>query len=223
MNRRLILTSLAGFAAAPVLLRSALAQNAPAPAPAPSQAPAAAPATSATPAGKAPQLSAMRQTHIKDTMAVGSLSLMLSRIAAPKVNTAALKQFTGFEIAEQETIASILKAIQNGEAPNGSIPSPSDAEVMQNLDDAGKSAVEKLRAMRAGWEFDREYLRAEVDGHNKLLQIQQAYLQSPDDLDETNVAKLAQGMIKEHLALLGDMQGMGGQHAERMRGHMRMR
>ena len=136
---------------------------------------------------------------------------------------ARLKQFAGFEIAEQETVANILKAIQTGAAPNGAIPSPSDAEVMQNLDDAGKSAVEKFRQMNAGWAFDREYLRAEIDGHNRLLEIQQAYLRAPDNLDETNVAKLAQGMIKEHLTLLGDMQAVGGEHAERMRGHMRMR
>ncbi|MGO9419300.1 DUF4142 domain-containing protein [Roseiarcus sp.] len=212
MNRRLILTSIASFAAAPVFLQQALAQNATAPAPAPAPAPAGA---------EAPQLSAARQTHIKDTVTVGSLSLMLSRIARAKVNTPMLKQFTEFEIAEQETVASILKAIQNGEAPSGGVPSPSDTEVMQNLDQAGQSAVEKLRQMNAGLAFDREYLRAEIDGHNRLLEIQQAYLRAPDDLDETNVAKLAQGMIKEHLALLGAMQGMGGQHAERMRGHMR--
>ncbi len=205
MNRRLVLTSLSSFAAAPVFLHDALAQNAATPAPVPA------------PAGsKAPQLSAARQAHIKDTLAVGSLSLMLSRIAQPKVNTPRLKEFAGFEIAEQETVANILKAIQTGEAP-------SDAEVMQNLDDAGKSAVEKLRQMNGGWAFDREYLRAEIDGHNRLLEIQQAYLRAPDNLDETNVAKLAEGIIKEHLALLGDMQAVGGEHAERMRGHMRMR
>ncbi len=39
---------------------------------------------------------------------------MLSRIAQPKVNTPRLKEFTGFEIAEQETVANILKAIQTG-------------------------------------------------------------------------------------------------------------
>ena len=154
---------------------------------------------------------------------MGSLSLMLSRIAQPKVNTPRLKEFTGFEIAEQETVANILKAIQTGEAPNGAIPSPSDAEVMQNLDDAGKSPVEKLRQMNAGWAFDREYLRAEIDGHNRLLEIQQAYLRAPDNLDETNVAKLAETMIKEHLTLLGDVSAVGGEHAERVRGHMRMR
>ena len=71
--------------------------------------------------------------------------------------------------------------------------------------------------MNASVAFDREYVRAQIDGHNRLLQIQQAYLRAPDDLDQTNVAKLAQGMIKEHLALLGDMEGHR-ENAERERG-----
>ncbi len=207
MDRRVILTSIATFAAAPLLIRTALAQNAPAPAP-------------ASGADHPPQLSTARQNHIKDTTTVGSLSLMLSRIAQPKVSTPRLKQFIEFEIAEQETIASILKAIQNGEAPNAAIASPSDAEVMKNLDAAGQSAVEKLRQL-SGMALDREYLRAEIEGHNRLLTIQQAYLRAPDDLDETNVAKLAQAMIKEHLTLLGDMES-GGERAERMRGTDKM-
>ena len=203
MNRRLILTSIATFAAAPILLQRALAQNAPAAA-----------------GGSPPQLSTARQSHIKDTLAVGSLSLLLSRIAQPKVDHPLLKQFTGFEIAEQETIAGILKAIQTGAAPNGAVASPSDAEAMENLDTAGRSQVDKLRRMAAGPEFNRAYLLAEVDGHRRLLAIQQAYLKAPDDLDETNVAKLAQGMIKEHLALLDDLQGED-QRASTERGKLR--
>ncbi len=51
--------------------------------------------------------------------------------------------------------------------------------------------------------------RRDPQGHQKLLEIQEAYLKAPDDLDETNAAKLARGMIKEHLALLSDMQRLG--------------
>jgi putative membrane protein len=63
---------------------------------------------------------------------------------------------------------------------------------MQNLDDAGKAPVEKLRATRAGAEFDRDYIRYQVEGHRKLLDIQEVYLKAPDNLDQTNVAKLGQ-------------------------------
>jgi putative membrane protein len=182
MNRRLLLASIATLPASRVV---AQAMNPPAPAPS---------------AGTDAQ-----QKHLRDTMAVGSLSLLLSRIAQPKVTHPLLKQFTQFEIAEQETVADVLKAFKTNAAPKGTIQAPTDAELMQNLDEAGKASVEKLRAQPAGAQFDRDYIRYEVEGHRKLLDIQEVYLKSPDNLDETNIAKLARGMIKEHLTLLADM------------------
>jgi predicted outer membrane protein len=182
MNRRLLLASIATVSASRIA-----AQTIAPPAPAPSE------------------MSDAQRKHIKDTMAVGSLSLILSRMAKPKVSHPPLKQFMDFEIAEQETVAGILKAIQTNAAPSGSTPSPSDADLMQNLDDAGKASVEKLHALRAGSEFDHDYIRYEVEGHRKLLDIQEVYLKAPDNLDQTNVAKLARGMIKEHLTLLADL------------------
>jgi len=182
MNRRFLLASIATLPGSRVL---AQATSQPAPAP-----------SASTDA---------RQKHIRDTTAYGSLSLLLSRMAKYKVTHPLLKQFVDFEIAEQETVGGILKAIQTNAAPSGETPSPSDADLMQNLDDAGKASVEKLRALKAGSEFDRDYIRYEIEGHRKLLDIQEVYLKSPDNLDQANVAKLARGMIKEHLALLTEV------------------
>ncbi len=182
MNRRFLLASIATLSAGRVV-----AQQLSSPAPAPSA------------------MTDARQKHIKETMAYGSLSLLLSRAAKPKVTHPVLKQFVEFEIAEQETVADVLKAIQTNAAPSGSIPSPSDAELMQNLDEPGKASVGKLRALKAGSDFDRDYIRYEVEGHRKLLDIQEVYLRAPDNLDETNFAKLARAVIKEHLTLLGDL------------------
>ena len=72
-------------------------------------------------------MSDAQRKHINDTMAVGSLSLVLSRIALPKADNALLKQFIEFEIAEQETVADILKTLQTNGAPTGSIEAPTDA------------------------------------------------------------------------------------------------
>jgi putative membrane protein len=191
MNRRLLLASIATLPASRVIAQSTSP-------PAPAQ-------TVAPPAPAPGGVSSPQQKHIHDTMAVGSLSLLLSRIAKSKVTHPLLKQFVDFEIAEQETVADILKAIKTNASPTGSVQAPSDADLMQNLDDTGKASVEKLRALRAGSEFDRDYIRYEVEGHRKLLDIQEVYLKAPDNLDQTNVAKLARGMIKEHLTLLADM------------------
>ena len=187
MNRRFLIASIATLPASGVL-----AQTMTPPAPAPS-------------AGIDAQYK-----HITDTMAVGSLSLLLSRIAEPKVTHPLLKQFAQFEVAEQETVADVLQAIQTNAAPKGTIQAPTDAELMQNLDDAGKASVEKLRAQHAGPQFDRDYIRYQVEGHRKLLDIQEVYLKAPDNLGQTNVAKLARGMIKEHLTLLADMEKVCG-------------
>jgi putative membrane protein len=182
MNRRLLLASIATLSAGRVVAQQ-LFQPAPAP-------------------GAATDT---QQKHVRDTMAYGSLSLLLSRTAKSKVSHPLLKQFVDFEIAEQETVGGILKAILTNAAPSGDTPSPSDADLRQNLDEAGKASVEKLRALKAGSEFDRDYIRYEIEGHRKLLDIQEVYLRSPDNLDETNVAKLARGMIKEHLTLLAEI------------------
>ena len=189
VDRRLLLTSIVTLATSRVLAQTT---------PVPNNAPQAAPSARSE-----------SQRHIKDTMTVGSLSLMLSRIAQTKANHPRLKQFVEFEIAEQETVADVLKALQTNAAPTGSIKAPTDAELMQNLDEEGKAVVEKLRNLRAGTEFDRDYIHYEVEGHRKLLDIQEVYLKSPDNLDEINVAKLARGMIKEHLTLLADMDKVG--------------
>lgn len=204
MQRRLVLSSLAALAATPVLAQTG--ENGTGVPPNP-QTPAAAPAMKVAPPITA---SDAAEAHMKNTKAVGSLSLVVSRIAAGKVKHPAVKQFTSFEIAEQETIADILKGMMMpGAAPLGTVNPPTDAELMGNIDPAGKAVVEKMRAMKAGPDFDRAYVKAQIEGHRKLLEIQETYLTKPDNTDETNVAKLARGMIKEHLALLADMDKAG--------------
>jgi putative membrane protein len=196
MNRRLLLASIATAVASRVAAQTSAPQQAPA-------------QTIAPPAPAMGGMSDAQRKHINDTMAVGSLSLVLSRIALPKADNALLKQFIEFEIAEQETVADILKTLRTNGTPTGSIEAPTDAELMRNLDETGKASVEKLRASRAGSEFDHAYIQYEVEGHRKLLDIQEVYLKVHDNLDQTNIAKLARGMIKEHLTLLTGVQKVG--------------
>jgi putative membrane protein len=58
--------------------------------------------------------------------------------------------------------------------------------------------------------FDRDYLMAQTEGHEKLLTIQENYLKSGQNLDSVNVAKLASLQIKEHLQLLADIDSETG-------------
>lgn len=140
-------------------------------------------------------------------MAAGSLSLAVSRIARQKAKSPMVKQFAAFEVAEQETIADILKGMMMPDTPvKGEVEAPGDAALSGMLDQKGRETVERMQAMKAGADFDRDYLKAQVEGHHMLLEIQMAYLKAPDRRDEADVAKLAVGMIKEHLVLLGDIE-----------------
>lgn len=213
MERRVVLAGLAALAASP-----ALAQTSPAP---PTDAPAAdapapsAPATEPAPAPAmkmAPPLAAAVGSeavtqHRRRTMAAGALSLATSRVALAKAKNPLVKQFAEFETAEQETIGDILKGLMtSGSKPSGDIKAPTEPEIDANLDAKGKDLLQKMRTMKAGPEFDRDYVKAQIEGHHQLLDFQADYLKVADDLDETNVAKLARGMIKEHLTLLGDLE-----------------
>jgi len=146
------------------------------------------------------------EQYLRETSAVGSFSLAASRLAQEKAQTDDLKEFAQLEAAEQETLADVLKSLRKP-LIDGTVKPPSDAEVEQYLDRRGRERLEKMRAAPAGTEFDREYLAAQATGHLELLRIQETYLNSGrNNRDFINVAKLARGMIKEHLQLLADIE-----------------
>jgi putative membrane protein len=148
------------------------------------------------------------EQYMRESSAISSFSLAVSRIAEQKTQMDDLKEFAQLEVAEQETLADVLRTLQNPGLVGGTIKPPSEAEVEQNLDRRGREKLEKMRAAPPGAEFDREYLAAQADGHLELLRIQETYLNSgQNNHDLVNVAKLARGMIKEHLQLLADIEG----------------
>lgn len=193
MNRRTLIGSLAVAAVA----GPAFAQNQPAG------------SGMSGPAAPGATMGDAERRHIQDTMKTGSLSLLASRIAVQKAKNPELKRFAQFEVAEQETIAEVLKSMQGnmtmsaatgGAAPNG--------DAVAQLDDEGRQMMKKLDDAKAGAAFDGEYLKGQIDGHQKLLNIQETYIRSGQVREEVNAAKLARGQIKEHIARLqamGDM------------------
>jgi putative membrane protein len=167
---------------------------------------------SARDAGAAP--SKGEEEWISKTMPIGALSLAVSRVALDKARFPKLKEFAQFEVAEQETVADVLKALQNPGDVTGTVKAPTDAELHSSLDQAAKQTLEKMQSAKEGATFDHDYLDAQVEGHEQLLRIQDDYLKSGRDLDGINVAKLARGQIKEHLRLLADIKNeMGAKHS----------
>ncbi len=139
--------------------------------------------------------------HAEMTKMVGSLSLATSRLALEMTSADMVKLFAKFEVAEQETVADILKSMETDKA-EGALKVPTDAEVEAMLDPPAKEALAMLKGLN-GAGFDKAYIAAQLDGHKKLRVIQEDYLKVGRNREHLSVAKLARGMINEHIDHLG--------------------
>lgn len=188
MDRRIIVASLALLPFAP---RLAFAQGA------------------ASPAG-----AGFDATHLQQTQMVGGLSLETSRMALEKSQDKWVKQFAQFEVAEQETIADVLKGLTE---PQTTASTATTAKSGQPQDHAAASLGPQAGAQAdrlsklSGTEFDRQYVAAQIQGHQQLLQIQNTVLQAGTaPREQLGIAKMARAQITEHLALLQQIQTMRG-------------
>ena len=132
------------------------------------------------------------KTHAEKTATIGTASLAMANLALEKAHGAKVKEFAKFEKDEQITVAGILKTMD---------PSLSPSNPPQDV----AEAIEKLRNMRGGELFDREFVSAQIEGHEMLRSIQEAYLKEGKDQGTINATKLVLGMINEHLTLLSDL------------------
>lgn len=187
MNRRKLITTLAVASAAPTMLLAKSMH-----------------AKAAAPMGEA------EMKHAAETKKVGTLSLVTSRVALKMASDPMAQQFAKWETAEQETIADILKTMESGsEEAEGALHPPSEPEAEAMLDAEGKKKLEDLKAMQ-GAAFDKVYVMAQLDGHKKLLTIQEDYLKVGKNREHLSVTKLARGQIKEHIDHLEMMQSKMG-------------
>lgn len=172
---------------------------------------AAAPMPADAPAGRQPAVMGEPEvTHAEATGMVGSLSLLQSRMAATMASDEKVKMFAMWEVAEQETIGDILKSMKmDMEGAQGALAPPTDNEAMAMVDEAGQAELEAMKAM-SGAEFEKAYVAANLAGHQKLLVIQEDYLTVGTNREHLSVAKLARGMITEHIAHLEELQSMMG-------------
>lgn len=138
------------------------------------------------------QMGDAEKTHAEKTAAIGGASLQMADIAMQKATHSKVREFAKFEHDEQTTVAAVLKSMDPSLYPPA--PPPDVA-----------AALDKLRQMRAGSAFDREFISAQTKGHELLRTIQEDYLKAGRDLATVNTTKLVLGMIDEHLALLSDL------------------
>ena len=195
LERRLLLTAIAASVALPAFAQTSTSQNGAA-----SSGSQDAAAGSAT----AGSMGAPEQKHLADTAAAGALSLAASRVAVKKARDEDVQQFATFEVAEQETIADVLMSMKDPSKTSGKLKAPSDSEVRQLIDPQDAAMLTKMEQMD-GKEFERAYIKAQTQGHERLLQIQETYLAQGKNPAHIGIAKLARGQIKEHLTLLADL------------------
>jgi putative membrane protein len=197
MDRRIVLAGLAAAITAPALAQTSGS-------PSTRQPGAAAGSTGGASGASRMGGQPMTQTdmqHMQQTMQLGMVALETSRIAQQTAQNADLKQFATFEVQEQTTLSEVLHSMMEPAAT-----SATGAPAMQ-MDAQSREMIQRLQNTQAGEAFDRQYLQGQMEGHSGLLQVQTQYLQSnPQNREHVNVAKMARGMITEHIALLEQIQ-----------------
>jgi putative membrane protein len=136
-----------------------------------------------SPAAPAAGMGEAEKDHALKTAMAGMASLQMADMALQKAHEARVKDFAQFEHDEQTTVADILKSMDSSLTP----PAPDAATA-----------------------FDKAFVAGQIEGHQKLLAIQEDYLKAGRDRETINATKLMRGMIREHLVLLGELHKMVG-------------
>jgi putative membrane protein len=203
MDRRFVLAGLAAAITAP-----ALAQTSGSPSP---RQPGAAAGSTAGASGASrmggQQMTQADMQHMQQTMQLGMVALETSRIAQQKAQNADLKRFATFEVQEQTTLSEVLHSMMEPTATSATGAASGTSAPAMQMDAQSREMIQRLQNTQAGEAFDRQYLQGQMEGHSGLLQVQTQYLQSnPQNREHVNVAKMARGMITEHIALLEEIQ-----------------
>ncbi len=132
------------------------------------------------------------QRYANDTLAIGGVSLRSSQAAQGRVRAPRLAEFAEFETVEQRTVVDIMREMGFTPPP----PAPMDQRMLDRLMSA------------RGPDFERQYAMLQMDGHRRLLAIQERYIQEGRDPHTRHLAMLSRATIREHLRLLDDIQRM---------------
>jgi putative membrane protein len=157
--------------------------------------------------GMSGQMDQAEMQHMQQTMQLGMAALETSRIALNKASNEDLKRFANFEVQEQTTLAEVLRSMMDPAATAATGQSGAAMQGDTQMDAGGRDMLQTLQSQPAGAGFDKAYLDGQLQGHRNLLQVQEQYLQSnPQNREHMNVARMARTQIREHIALLENLQ-----------------
>ena len=159
------------------------------------------------PAAQGQQQSQADLQYIQQTLAVGTVSLQESNFAVSKAQNPRVKRFAAFEVAEQNTLSDVLHSFSDPAATaSTSAGAKQAASTAPELPAADAAVMERMSKAQPGAAFDKDYVAAQLKGHQDLLAIQERYIAASGNREATSIARLARGQIREHIALLEDIQ-----------------
>ena len=128
------------------------------------------------------------------TLQLGSFAKQSALMGRQRATHWQIRQFGAFEVDEQTAVAQVLTDEDN---PPLAPVSQTEAEMLRNL------------SRLSGDEFDREFLRGQLMGHQQLLTVQQGLLRhTSTGTDLEHIAVLARMVILQHITMLHDMQNL---------------
>lgn len=128
----------------------------------------------------------------KGVIGPAELSLAASKLAVDKATQANTKEFAGFELVEAIAVTTVLKDLGT--------PAPEP-------DAKAKKTLETLQSAAKGANFDKAFIKAQLENHEFLRDHAMAYLKnaSADTTDAgkqgQHLATLALATFKEHVAI----------------------
>ncbi|HYZ31259.1 MAG TPA: DUF4142 domain-containing protein [Crenalkalicoccus sp.] len=123
----------------------------------------------------------------------GAFTMRTSELAERRSQNPLIRQFAGFEIAEQRGIVEAMRIAGFGVIPGGVPVTQREAEAMQRL--------QQLQ----GFDFDRGYVHEQLRGHRELLDLQSTVARGGGGRDDQIVAAVALPSIQQHIAMLEGM------------------
>ncbi len=127
------------------------------------------------------------------TLAISTVSREASESAIQRAWNPRVKMFAILERAEQLTLEQVMNGLQD--------------PPLAPVDAAHRAALTKLAGLPTGNAFDSAYVKAEIEGHQALLALQEGYLKAYPDptTDQAHIAYFMRTFIHEHLALLAEI------------------
>lgn len=147
------------------------------------------PVAAAPPAPTPPPLSAQDSSFINQAAAGGMAEVQEGQLAASKAPLPAVRQFGNDMVSQHTRVNQQLMSLAQSK---GATP-PID------LDPSDAAMLHRLQGLR-GRSFDTEYLRGQIAGHEKMVQLLQQEIKDGTDPDLKAFAEHTLPTVQEHLA-----------------------